>query len=131
MSLTKEKGGEIVDLLTGETFDPEVYGKKKTAARRKKVYGKFLRGPIPLEWLRVAGKSRASLAVGVGLWYIAGLVKSETFKVSPARMRELGVERKLLYTGLRQLEAVGLVEADRQPGSSAVVTILEPRPYPK
>ncbi len=93
----------------------------------RSVKGKFLRGPVPLEWLRRAAMLPGkSLAVGIVLWFEAGCDKCLTVRITNAVGKKLGIERRSKDRGLRNLEEAGLVEVDRHRGRCPVVTILLP-----
>ena len=89
----------------------------------------FVKGPIPLWWLtsaaRLPGKA---LAVGVALWYRAGLKKSRTVRGSWRLWDSFGVGRTAVYRSLRQLEDAGLIRVERQNGKNPVITINLSRP---
>lgn len=93
---------------------------------RRRIDGdRFLKGPIPLSWLaRAAKRPGRALHVGVALWFLAGLARSETVRLSSATLRTLGVDRHAARRALQLLEAEGLVSVVRRPGSNPVVTIL-------
>lgn len=98
-------------------------GSANTPPRPK---GKFLRGPVPLDWLRrAAGLPGKALAVGLALWFLCGCRKRKTVRLTRRTLDRLGVARKPGYRGLRALERAGLVAVARQPGRSPVVTIRE------
>ena len=87
---------------------------------------KFLKGPVPLEWLRAAGvlPGRA-LHVGVELWYQAGLCRSRMIPFSYKSVQQLGVNRDAAYRALKWLEGAGLVTVCRASGRGPVVRLLE------
>jgi hypothetical protein len=90
--------------------------------------GKFLRGPVPLAWLhRAADLPGKALAVGLALWFLRGVQKRRTVRLTRRTLRRLGVGRKPGYLGLKNLEGAGLVRVRRQKGKSPVVTICFPR----
>jgi hypothetical protein len=98
-------------------------GKAKPPAARR---GKFVRGPIPLDWLRRAAELPGkALAVGVALWFLRGCRKRTTVKLTRRTLDRLGVGRKPGYRGLQALEKAGLVRVRRQQGKSPVVTICD------
>jgi hypothetical protein len=75
------------------------------------VRGEFLRGPVPMAWLlsasRLPGKA---LAVGVWLWFRAGIEKSTTIDFSATKLaKESGIPRMSLHRGLKALESAGLI----------------------
>jgi len=89
---------------------------------------KFLRGPVPLAWLRrAADLPGKALAVGLALWFLRGCRKSWTVRLTRRTLARFGVNRKPGYLGLENLEAAGLVRACRHSGKSPMVTIVLPK----
>ncbi|MCK9387705.1 MAG: hypothetical protein M0Q22_04840 [Sulfuritalea sp.] len=86
---------------------------------------KFIKGPIPLEWI-----SRANVlpgkagAVGLALWFLAGVQRSQTVKLTGEIEKIAGCGRKAVYAGLAALEEVGLVRVERRRGARAVVKVI-------
>src|SRR5262245_14327856 len=65
--------------------------RKKAKAGAGRIKGPFVRGPFPVAWFREALKSPGSdvVAVGLALWHLAGMQRSETFLVSNVFMRDV------------------------------------------
>ena len=85
---------------------------------------KFLKGPIPLEWLCMAARQPGkSLHVAVAIWFLAGITYKKTITLQGTILRALGVSRHAAYRALQALEKAGLVTAKRHPGRFPVVTI--------
>jgi hypothetical protein len=86
---------------------------------------RFLRGPIPWNWLSGAallpGKS---LQVGLAVWHLAGLKTAMTVELSRVPLKSLNVTRQAGYRGLKALENAGLIKAERRKGRKTRVTIL-------
>ena len=95
--------------------------------RCRRVRGLFLRGPVPMVWLRAAMRLPGdTLAVGVELWHVAGLRGSMTFNISVTRLcRETGTSDKTARRAVQELERAGLVSVQRPPGRQLRVTICE------
>jgi len=93
---------------------------------RPKRGDRFLKGPIPWNWLcnALSLRGRAG-AVGVALWFRAGIARSRTVSISYRDLEEMGVNRYAARRGLRALEAAGLVSIERRPGRAPEVTILD------
>ena len=93
---------------------------------RKRPGEKFLKGPIPLNWIaqaaRLPGKA---IQVGMALWFLAGIKDRRTVALSGSVLEDFGVNRYAAYRGLKVLEDAGLVSAKRHPGRTPIVTILE------
>jgi hypothetical protein len=100
--------------------------KKKSAPPRKRRYDRFLCGPVPLVWLSMAAKlSGKALHVGIALWYLAGVTKSFTVKLTRSTLTLFGVSRWSVSRNLRLLELAGLVTVERRKGKVPLVTIVE------
>ena len=86
---------------------------------------RFLRGPIPWDWLsgaaRLPGKA---LQVGLAIWHLAGLKNAMTVELSRAPLESLSVTRQAAYRALKVLEDAGLIKAARRSGRKTRVTIL-------
>ena len=72
---------------------------------RHKRGEEFLCGPVPLPWLRRAATLRGkALAVGIALWFKAGVTKRAEVKATGTLWEKLGIHRKSAYRGLLALE---------------------------
>ena len=97
---------------------------KKTPPRHK-TGEKFLKGPIPLNWLsRAAQLQGKSLQVGLSLWFLAGLTNSRTMKLSQSTLCDFGVNRQCKYRALKWLEDAQLISVKGANGQSPEVTLL-------
>ena len=106
------------------TAESYVEGGDGTGVGRKK----FVKGPIPLEWLECAAKQPGqALTVGVAIWYLAGLTKSNTVRLSNRVLAGFGVERDAKRRAIRALESGGLIAVSRGDGRSPVITIISRR----
>lgn len=109
--------------LPGRSLSP-----KRDRAPRHKSGERFLRGPIPMDWLCAASAASGQgggLKVAIALWYLSGLNRqAKTVKLSGAVLRALGVQRHAAYRGLEVLERAGLVSVERRQGQSPIVTLL-------
>jgi hypothetical protein len=103
----------------------ELVSKDKRPPRHK--HGeRFLKGPIPWEWItRAARLAGHAWHVGTALWFLAGLKRKRTVLLTSAVLDELGVGRRTGYRALEALEKAGLVEVERHVGRSPKVTILD------
>jgi hypothetical protein len=96
-----------------------------SAARVRKAGQQFLKGPVPLPWLAAAARLPGrTLHVGIALWYLAGLRKTQTVTLSNKTLSQFGVDRHAKRRALEQLEAADLVKVDRQENRNPRVTIL-------
>ena len=95
-----------------------------SAARRRK---EFLRGPIPMSWLKRAAslRGRSPLAVAIALWWMVGITGSKKVKLTKGMLDRVGLNRKAGYRGSKALEIAGLIDVGRLPGRRAIVRIKE------
>lgn len=96
------------------------------ALARGKSAEAFLRGPIPLRWLRQAGGLPGkALHVGIAIWFLVGLRKSYVVALSlSAVARDFGIDRATTSRGLAQLARAGLVSVERHPGRKVTVRVV-------
>ena len=86
---------------------------------------RFIKGPIPLKWILTASKLPGkSLEISMVLWFLKGVIRNNTVKLSGKLVRSFGVSRSTLYRGLAEMEKAGLISIKRQIGRSPMVTIL-------
>lgn len=89
---------------------------------------RFVKGPIPLDWLKAAAScGQRGEAVSLLMWYQAGLTRSNPVKLTPKVLGELKVHPKTARRILRRMQEVGLVNVEFRRGSSPVVTLLAQR----
>ena len=85
----------------------------------------FVRGPIPLAWLNAAAKLPGkTLNVGLAIWWLAGMSKNTSFKITGKALDQLGVSRDATSDALKRLEDNGLILVKRSPGQRPTVQIL-------
>ncbi len=85
----------------------------------------FLKGPIPMAWLNAAAKFPGkTLNVGIAIWWLAGMAKTKTFKLTGKALKQLEVSRDAASDALKRLEARGLIRVQRSPGQRPTVEIL-------
>ena len=88
------------------------------------LQGKFVAGPIPVSWVCQAKRlGVTALLVGLALWHIKGLRKSNTFIVSNLMLRDWGIQPDAKSRALRKLEGAGLITIERQGKRSPQVTL--------
>jgi hypothetical protein len=87
---------------------------------------RFLKGPVPLDWLLRAGALPGdTLKAGVLVWHVAGLARSWTGLALPPRVWQNWYrDRSTFSRALARLEAAGLIVVDRQRGRSPIVGII-------
>jgi hypothetical protein len=88
------------------------------------VQGRFIAGPIPVSWVCQAKRlGVTALLVGLALWHIRGLRKSNTFIVSNLMLRDWGIQADAKSRSLRKLERSGLISVERQGKRSPQITL--------
>jgi CRP-like cAMP-binding protein len=85
----------------------------------------FLKGPIPMAWLNAAAKLPGkTLNVGIAIWWLAGMSKNASFKITRKALDQLGVSRDAASDALKRLEEQGLIVVKRSPGQRPTVQIV-------
>ena len=93
---------------------------------RKRKQGKFLKGPIPLDWLQGAGQLPGkALHVGIVLQFLSGVKRSSEVQFSYSLAEEFGVKRHSAYRALKALEQRGLIKIRRGIGKNPIVRLAE------
>jgi hypothetical protein len=93
--------------------------------RVSSVRGKFIAGPVDVVWLSQARRLGVSaLWVGLGLWFLRGLKRSDCFIVSNLMMQEWGVLPDAKQRALRKLQRVGLITIEQRNKRSPRVTLI-------
>ena len=91
----------------------------------KKTTGYFLKGPIPLAWLKKAaelpGKTYTLCTI---LWWFHGMNPTKPIKVSTKSLREFSISEDAYRDGLSRLEQAGLVTVTRPKGQRALIEIV-------
>lgn len=88
--------------------------------------GKFIKGPIPFDWLKLANTLPGKAgAVGTALWFLKGIKKLDTFKITAQILELSGCTRQALNRALTNLETAKLIKIQPKQGSRHTVTILE------
>jgi hypothetical protein len=94
--------------------------------RKIEIKGRFVRGPIPTEWLikaSLAGGS--SLTVGLILWHLSGLNRgARTVLLTTVVCKQWGVAPAAKQRALATLENASLVSIERRGKKNPIVTIL-------
>ena len=85
----------------------------------------FLRGPIPIAWLNEAAKLPGkAINLGIAIWWLHGMAKTKTFKLTAKALDQLNISRDAVSSGLKRLEARGLIRVQRSSGQRPTVEIL-------
>lgn len=87
---------------------------------------KFLKGPIPLNWVSKAVQlSGSAWPVGTAIWYLVGLTQSPTVKLTQATLNLFGISRYSKYRALDELETAGLICVISKRGKNPLITVLD------
>jgi hypothetical protein len=91
------------------------------------VQGKYLAGPIDVAWLSAARRLGVTpLWVGLHLWFLKGLKKSNTFLVTNLMLEEWGVLPDAKTRALRKLASAGLIALESRGKRNPKVTLVVP-----
>jgi hypothetical protein len=86
---------------------------------------KFIKGPIPFEWLRQANALPGKAgAVGVALWFLKGVRRSSEFVLTAEAQSLAGCSRQALYRALHALQVAGLITITERRGGRPRISIL-------
>lgn len=95
------------------------------AKQSRRVSGKFIRGPIPLDWVIKAGRLKGkALQVGMILWFESGCAGSRTVPLRQSLARRFGCHHDTIIRAVRELEKAGLITVDNIPGRCLSVTLI-------
>ena len=87
---------------------------------------KFIKGPIPLEWISRANALPGKAgAVGMALWFLVGVQGSRTVRLTREVEVIAGCGRKAVYRALDALKSSDLITCDRKAGARATVAMLD------
>jgi hypothetical protein len=119
----KEESEAIAYVIRGNTGRQEPWGNPQQSSNR---LGRFICGPIPLYWMqRAAMLPRCGLMVALAVAFCRGLERSNSFRLSPARLRELCVTRSSATRGVAALETAGLIRVkQRKLGQALTIEVL-------
>jgi hypothetical protein len=93
---------------------------------RHRTGERFLKGPIPWDWLqRAMALPGKALHVALLLWREAGCRKNRTVRICLRAGLPAGLSRWSARRGLKALEATGLVTIAQKPGRCLEVTLWE------
>jgi DNA-binding transcriptional ArsR family regulator len=89
------------------------------------ILGKFISGPVEVSWVCRAGRLGVkALLVGLALWHLRGLRRSNSFIVSNLMMQEWDIRPDAKARALRKLERAGLIRVERRGKRSPQVTLV-------
>lgn len=76
-------------------------------------------------WLSAAASLPGkTLNLGIAIWWLAGMAKTKTFKLTGKALMNFGISKDAASDALKRLEAHGLIRAYRAPGQRTTVEIL-------
>ncbi len=114
---------EHVALCDGSSIRPPA---RKPRAPKPRRGERFLKGPVPWDWLCEAAKLPGkALHVAVVLWHVSGLTRSRDVRLEQRHLKSFGLGRKAVYAGLKAMQNLGLVGLKKKTGSRPTVTILD------
>lgn len=91
----------------------------------RKAEAKFIWAKIPFGWMWQANRLPGKAAhVGLALWFLSGVKKATTFKLTAEAVDLAGCGRKALYAGLASLERANLIAVVRRSGARPLVTLI-------
>jgi hypothetical protein len=114
-----------LELFRGKPgYRPRQDGRKRLPRHRPQEW--FLKGPIPGDWLqRAAALPGRALHVGLAVWHLAALERSDTGRLTSKQLARFGVKPDAARRGLTALERAGLVTVVRHPGRCPIVSIVK------
>lgn len=94
---------------------------------RRATTGEFLRGPVPMAWLRHAVElGSAAVSAGIALWFVAGMSRSTEVEATHARLgRSIGVSPRTIMRGVEALEGAGLIRVVHRVGRGSRVVLVK------
>jgi hypothetical protein len=89
------------------------------------IRDKFIAGPIGASWVCQASRLGVkALLVGLTLWHVKGLRRSNSFELSNLMVREWGIQPDAKARALHKLEKAGLIMVERRGKRSPRVTLV-------
>jgi DNA-binding transcriptional ArsR family regulator len=100
-------------------------GRTYRGRQRSPIRDKFIAGPIDVSWVCQASRLGCkALLVGLALWHLKGLRRSNSFTVSNLMLQEWGIQPDAKTRALRALEKAGLITIERRGKRSPRVTLI-------
>jgi hypothetical protein len=116
-------------LRLDQTRVVQLNGRARRGRQPSTIRNKFIKGPLDFVWLSEARQlGVTALWVGLGLWFLRGLRRSNSFIVSNLMMQEWGVQPDAKARALRALERAGLIRVERRGKRSPQVTLIVGNP---
>jgi DNA-binding transcriptional ArsR family regulator len=112
-------------LRLDRTGVPQLNDRHHRGRQASPIRDKFIAGPVDVSWVCRAGRLGVkALLVGLALWHLRGLRRSNSFIVSNLMMHEWGVQPDAKARALRKLEKARLATVKRQGKRSPRVTLV-------
>jgi len=98
---------------------------RRAGRRASPILDRFIAGPIDAAWvIQAAQLGVKALLLGMVLWHLKGLRKTNSFVVSNLTTKEWGIGSDAKRRALRKLEKAGLITVERQGKRSPRITLL-------
>jgi len=112
-------------LRLDQTRVTRLHGGTSRGRQPSSIRDKFIAGPINVSWVCQASRLGVkALLVGLALWHLKGLRRSNSFTVSNLMLEEWGILSDAKSRALRKLEKAGLIIVERQGKRSPRVTLV-------
>jgi hypothetical protein len=99
--------------------------RNRRSRRSSAIPGLFIAGPVDVAWvLRASKLGVKALQVGLLLWHLKGLRRSDTFIVSNLMAERWGITPDAKGRALRKLEKAGLISVERRGKRNPCVTLV-------
>jgi hypothetical protein len=124
---------ELDDLLSSQRLEVKATKRQskdtKVGLPRHAQGEKFVKGPVPLSWLRLAlslGGKAGNLAWA--LWWRAGVEGGSPVPITPKMLADFDLPERTTSRLLHHFESAGLIKVDRQRGRCPRVGLLDVSP---
>ena len=102
-----------------------VYSMPNPVLKPTKQPGLFIKGPIPLGWMKRANNLGGSAgSVATMLWFYVGLTGSKTIKLDSQVDDVTGLSRQTRQSILKKLQRDGLIKVIQRYGAYPTVVVL-------
>lgn len=111
--------------ISADNIDQQLVDTPTLKRARTKRRRRFVKGPIPLPWVRDHCKDPAfRLLLVIKAW--SAMLKSDAVKLSADLLRDAGIgDRQMAYRALATLESMGTIEVVRLKGRRPSVKLLD------
>ena len=93
--------------------------------KKRKKPERYLRGPIPMNWIISAGElAGSSLLIGMVLWHFRSLRKSTELKIGIGDLSKFcNIHPDTVRRAINSLEDAGLISVERKIGCKNMITL--------